>query len=73
MAEKMDFEKKLGKLEEIAEKMESGEMSLEDSLKSYEQAMALLKECESYMSQARLRIEKVGGGEKEEDLSDGIS
>ena len=72
MADKMDFEAKLNTLEAIAQKMESGEISLEDSLKSYEQAMALLKECENYISEARLRIEKVGGG-AQEDETDGIS
>ena len=29
----MEFEKKLGRLEEIVQKMEKGELSLEDSLK----------------------------------------
>ena len=33
----MDFEKKLGRLEDIVEKMETGELTLEDSLKLFEE------------------------------------
>lgn len=59
MAKLMDFEENLKTLDEIAEKMESGGLSLEDSLKNYEQAMKIIKECESYIKDAKLRIEKV--------------
>ena len=59
MAKQMDFEENLKTLETIAEKMESGGLSLEDSLKSYEQAMNIIKECEAYIKDAKLRIEKV--------------
>ena len=60
MPDNMDFEKKLKKIEDIAEKMESGELSLEESLGSYEEAMKVIKECEEYIENAKLRIEKVG-------------
>ena len=60
MPDNMDFEKKLKKIEDIAEKMEAGELSLEESLGSYEEAMKVIKECEEYIESAKLRIEKVG-------------
>lgn len=66
MASKMNFEDKLKKLEKISESMETGDMPLEDSLKSYEQAMLLIKDCEDYISDAKLRIEKVTNGEIKE-------
>ncbi len=60
MPDNMDFEKKLKKIEDVAQKMESGELSLEESLGSYEEAMKVIKECEEYIENAKLRIEKVG-------------
>ena len=40
----MDFEKRLGRLEDIVEKMETGELSLEDSLKLFEEGVKLSRE-----------------------------
>ena len=59
MAKQIDFEENLKTLEDIAEKMESGGLSLDDSLKNYEKAMKIIKECETYIKDAKLRIEKV--------------
>ncbi len=67
MSDNFSFEDKLNSLEDMAEKMESGELSLEDSLKSYESAMKIIKECEAYIEGAKLRIEKVGVLGEEED------
>ncbi len=66
MAKNINFEEKLIKLEEISRKMEVGEISLEDSIASYEQAMKIIKECENYISDAKIRIEKVTNGEIKE-------
>ena len=41
MTESSSFEKSMLKLEEIVKKLESGELSLEDSLKHYEQGIQL--------------------------------
>ena len=40
----MNFEKKLTDLEKIVESMESGELSLDDSLKKFEQGVKLTRE-----------------------------
>lgn len=42
--EKIDFEKKLGELNAIVEKLE-GDVSLEDGMKLFESGLALTKEC----------------------------
>jgi len=52
----MDFEKKLARLEELVGKMESGEMSLEDSLKSFEEGVKLSRECNTQLSQAEQKV-----------------
>ena len=53
----MDFEKKLQDLEALVAKLETGELSLEESLKAYENGVALTRECQSMLEKAQLRIE----------------
>ena len=43
--DKNNFEKNLHKLEEIVEKLENGEVDLEESVKLYEEGMRLKKIC----------------------------
>lgn len=52
----MDFEKKLTRLEEIVAKMESGDLSLEDSLKFFEEGVKLSRECNSQLTQAEQKV-----------------
>ena len=52
----MEFEKKLTRLEEIVTKMESGEMTLEDSLKFFEEGVKLSRECNQQLSQAEQKV-----------------
>lgn len=55
----MDFEKKLGRLEEIVQKMEKGELSLEDSLKFFEEGVKLSRECQTQLSKAESQVKKL--------------
>ena len=52
----MDFEKKLGRLEQIVEKMEDGDISLDDSLKMFEEGVKLSSECQAQLSQAEQKV-----------------
>jgi exodeoxyribonuclease VII small subunit len=52
----MDFEKKLTRLEEIVAKMEGGDLSLEDSLKFFEEGVKLSRECNTQLSQAEQKV-----------------
>ena len=40
-----DFEASIKKLEAIVEKLEEGDLDLDTSLKSFEEGVALVKEC----------------------------
>lgn len=63
----MKFEEKLGKLEELVAKMESGSMKLDDMITAFEEGRKLVAECQGELESIRLRIEKVtGNGEIEE-------
>jgi exodeoxyribonuclease VII small subunit len=55
----MDFEKKLGRLEEIVLKMDKGDLALEDSLKLFEEGIKLSRECQSRLSEAEAQVKKL--------------
>lgn len=53
------FEDNLLEIDEIIEKLESGELSLTDSIKEYENAMKLLKKSSDLLNKAEGKILKV--------------
>ena len=55
MAEKK-FEESMKRLEEIVKNLESGELSLEDSLKIFEEGMALVSTCSKKLEEAEQRV-----------------
>lgn len=55
----MEFEKKLQDLEKIVDKMESGELSLDDSLKSFEKGVKLSRECHEELEKAEIKVKKL--------------
>jgi exodeoxyribonuclease VII small subunit len=57
----MDFEKKLGRLEDIVEKMETGELTLEDSLKLFEEGVKLSRECNVQLNEAEQKVKLLLG------------
>ena len=61
-----DFEKSLAELESLVEKLEGGDLSLEDSLKAFERGVKLTRECQSALESAETKVEillKQAGGE----------
>ncbi len=54
---KITFEKSLEKLEEIVKKMESGELSLEDSLKLFQEGVEHSKTCRELLAEAEYQVE----------------
>jgi len=56
MTDKFNFNKGLLQLEEIINKMESGELSLEDSLKYFEEGVKIHRECHTALTDAEQRI-----------------
>lgn len=67
----MDFEKKLGRLEEIVQKMEKGDLELESSLKLFEEGIKLSRECQTRLNEAEAQVKKlVGFDEKGQPLTE---
>lgn len=56
MSEPLPFEKALEQLEALVEKMESGELSLEESLKSFEQGISLTQQCNQSLKTAEQTV-----------------
>ena len=55
----MKFEENLKQLEGLVAKMESGELKLDDMIKSFEEGRKLVAECQRDLESIRQRIEKV--------------
>ena len=51
------FEEALEKLSALVEKMESGDLSLEDSLKIFEEGIKLSKDCQNALSDAEKKVQ----------------
>ncbi|MBR4475109.1 MAG: exodeoxyribonuclease VII small subunit [Alphaproteobacteria bacterium] len=54
---KLSFEEAYKQLSELVKKMESGELSLADSVAAYEQGIKLKAYCEQMLKEAELKIE----------------
>ena len=55
----INFEKALEELEGIVEDLESGDLSLENSLKSFEKGIKLARQCQEQLSKADLQVQKL--------------
>ena len=54
-----NFESNLKKLELIVDKLESGEMGLEESVKLYEEGMKIKKICDVKLQDIEMQIKKI--------------
>ncbi len=63
---KLTFEQAIHQLKDIVNKIEQGEIPLQDSLDQYEKGMALIKHCRDILQKAEKRIEKISKEEPPE-------
>lgn len=57
---KMNFEQAVAMLREIVEKVEAGEIGLEESIQQYECGCELIQHCRGILNRAEQRIETLG-------------
>jgi len=57
--ENLSFEESLAKLQNIVDKLDSGEIDLEKSVELYENGMKLKKICEEKLKKVELQIKKI--------------
>jgi exodeoxyribonuclease VII small subunit len=53
---KETYETKVEQLRQIIEKIEDGNTGLDDSIKLYEQGAVLVKQCETMLNEAEIKI-----------------
>lgn len=72
--EEKKFEERLTELEEIVRELESGEVSLDDAITKYTEAMKIAKECSNKLDSVTKQINEIlkedGTLEEFKDLND---
>ncbi|NND56395.1 MAG: exodeoxyribonuclease VII small subunit [Xanthomonadales bacterium] len=54
-----DFEKALEELESLVEKLESGDLSLDDSLKQFKRGVELTRHCQGVLDEAQQTVQRL--------------
>ena len=57
MADTPDFERSLSELESLVERLERGDLPLEDALKTFERGVELTRHCQSSLKAAQQKVE----------------
>lgn len=69
---KMTFEEKMNRLEQIVRAMERGDIALEESLKMFQEGTELVKSCSKMLDEAEIAVKKISvaadGSPVEEDF-----
>lgn len=52
-----DFERSLGRLEEVVRRLESPQLSLDEAMKLFEEGVELSRECQKQLEEAEGRVE----------------
>lgn len=52
-----DFEQSLGELEQLVERLERGDLPLDEALKCFERGVALTRHCQSALKAAQQKVE----------------
>jgi exodeoxyribonuclease VII small subunit len=55
----IDFEQSLSALEALVNRMEQGDMTLDESLLAFESGIALTRECQTRLAAAELQVTKL--------------
>jgi exodeoxyribonuclease VII small subunit len=58
----MSFEVALAELEAIVERLERGQLDLEESIRAYERGTELKRHCEARLKEAELRVDRITKG-----------
>ena len=69
MSKEIKFEEGMEKLEQIANELEKGNLTLDESVKKFEEGMNLSKKCNDFLNSAEKKITMLinDGGEIKED------
>lgn len=68
--EKLSFEESINTLDDLVNKLESGDLSLEESLEAFEKGINLTKQCQQHLSNAQQKVSMLVGEEDNLQLVD---
>ena len=71
--EKLSFEESMSLLEELVKKLEGGNLDLDESLKVYENAVALREHCRKILDESDRKVQAImetASGTKKEDFTE---
>ncbi|AMH94802.1 exodeoxyribonuclease VII small subunit XseB [methanogenic archaeon ISO4-H5] len=71
--EKLSFEESMSMLEELVKKLEGGNLDLDESLKVYENAVALREHCRKILDESDRKVQAImetASGTKKEDFTE---
>lgn len=69
-AKKLEFEEAMRRLQEIVGKLESGEVSLEESMKLFEEGAKLSSQCYQLLDKAEQQVTQLAKIPLEEEVQD---
>ena len=69
----LSFEQSLARLEQIVQAMESGKITLDESLSLFQEGTELIRNCEKLLDQAELRVSKVVAEEDGAPVEEGFA
>ena len=55
----INFEENMQMLEKLVKEMESGDLTLEQSLEAFEKGVKIVKKCQESLTQAEVRVNKL--------------
>ena len=66
------FDSAMAELEQLVEKMEDGELTLDESLKAFERGVVLTRLCQNELKNAELKVQQLNndGGLEELEIAD---
>jgi exodeoxyribonuclease VII small subunit len=64
--EQMSYEAAMEEAQAITDKLDQGQISLEDSLAAFKRGMALLQRCRAMLDQAEQQVEQITAGDPAE-------
>jgi len=70
MSKKNSFETSITELEKIVERLESGEVTLDESIELYQKGIKLSELCNSILDNAKQQIEYIKNNESDEHTGD---
>lgn len=65
--EKMNYEKAVERLEKITDKLENGNLSLDEMMKLYEEGTVLATDCAKCLDAAQLKITELSAGKAKDN------